>query len=51
MKKDIAITVDNLHISYRGLKKFSIKRSLFKGKKSSVEVFEAVKGISFTIEK
>lgn len=51
MKKDIAITVDNLHISYRGLKKFSIKRSLFKGKKSSVEVFEALKGISFTIEK
>lgn len=51
MKKDVAITVDNLHISYRGLKKFSIKRSLFKGKKSSVEIFEAVKGISFEIEK
>ena len=51
MKKDAAITVKNLHISYRGLKKFSIKRSLFKGGKNSKEVFEAVKGISFEVEK
>ena len=51
MKKEAAITVENLHISYRGLKKFSIKRSLFKGKKNSKEIFEAVKGISFEVEK
>lgn len=51
MKKEAAITVKNLHISYRGLKKFSIKRSLFKGKKNSKEIFEAVKGISFEVEK
>ncbi len=51
MKKEIAITVKNLHISYRGLKKFSIKRSLFKGTKNSKEIFEAVKGISFQVEK
>ncbi|MBP3461104.1 MAG: ABC transporter ATP-binding protein [Bacilli bacterium] len=51
MKKEAAITVKNLHISYRGLKKFSIKRSLFKGGKNSKEVFEAVKGISFEVEK
>lgn len=51
MKKEMAITVKNLHISYRGLKKFSIKRSLFKGKKNSKEIFEAVKGISFEVEK
>ena len=35
MKKEAAITVKDLHISYRGLKKFSIKRSFFKGKKNS----------------
>ncbi len=51
MKKEVAITVKDLHISYRGLKKFSIKRSLFKGKKNSKEIFEAVKGISFEVEK
>lgn len=51
MKKEAAITVKDLHISYRGLKKFSIKRSLFKGKKNSKEIFEAVKGISFEVEK
>lgn len=51
MKKENAITVSNLHISYRGITKFSIKRSLFKGKKNSKEIFEAVKGISFEVEK
>lgn len=51
MKKEAAITVKNLHISYRGLKKFSIKRSFFKGGKNSLEIFEAVKGISFEVER
>ena len=51
MKKEAAITVKDLHIAYRGLKKFSIKRSLLKGKKSNIEIFEAVKGISFEVEK
>ena len=41
-KKEISITVKDLHISYRGLKKFSIKRSFFKGTKNSKEIFEAV---------
>ncbi len=50
-KDDIAITVKNLHISYRGLKKFSIKRSLLKYKKNQIEIFEAVKGISFELER
>ena len=50
MGKEAAITVKNLHISYRGIKKFSIKRSLFK-KKNNKEIFEAVKGISFEVEK
>lgn len=51
MKKEAAITVKDLHISYRGLKKFSIKKSLLKGKKNSKEIFEAVKGITFEVEK
>ena len=51
MKRESAITVKDLKISYRGLKKFSIKRSFFKGGKNTKEVFEAVKGISFEVEK
>ncbi len=48
--KRVAITVDNLHISYRNLKKMSIKKSLFSLKKSEVDIFEAVKGVSFEVE-
>ena len=47
--KDIALTVNNLHISYRGLKKTSIRASWTK-LKSKVEVFEALKGVSFELE-
>jgi len=44
------ITVKDLHICYRGIKNFSIKKTLFKFKKSKTENFEALKGISFDIE-
>ena len=47
--KNIALTVNNLHISYRGLKKTSIRASWTK-LKSKVEVFEALKGVSFELE-
>lgn len=50
-KKEISITVENLHIKYRGLKKFSIKKALFKMKASRFEIFEALKGVSFEVEK
>ncbi len=50
MSKD-AITVKNLHISYRTLKGFSIKKNLLKLKMSKTEIFEAVKGVSFEVEK
>ena len=50
-KKEISISVNNLHICYRGLKKFSIKKSLLKLKTSKREIFEALKGVSFEIEK
>jgi len=48
-KKNIAITVKDLHISYRGLKKTSIRAS-WKGIGNKIEIFEALKGVSFQIE-
>lgn len=47
--KNIAVTVKNLHISYRGLKKTSIRKSWSK-RKNKIEIFEALKGVSFEIE-
>lgn len=49
--KNYAISVENLHISYKTLKAFSIKKSLLKLKKSKIEVFEAVKGVTFNVER
>ena len=51
MGAEYAIEVENLKIQYRCLNKVSIRRSLFKLKKSNVEIFEAVKGISFKVPK
>ena len=48
-KKNITITVKNLHITYRGLKKTSIRASWTK-LKNKIEVFEALKGVSFEVE-
>jgi len=49
-EKKYAITVKDLSIKYRTIKKFSIRKSLFKMKKAKAEYFEAVKGVSFNIE-
>ena len=48
-KKSMAVTVKNLHISYRGLKKTSIRATFFNPKKR-IETFEALKGVSFELE-
>lgn len=48
-KKNIAVTVKDLHISYRGLKKTSIRAS-WKHFGDKVEVYEALKGVSFEVE-
>jgi len=48
-KKNIAVTVKNLHIKYRGLKKTSIRASWGK-LRSKVDVHHALKGVSFEIE-
>lgn len=47
--KKIAVTVEDLHIDYRGLKKTSIRAS-WKNIGNKVEVFHALKGVSFEIE-
>lgn len=47
-EKEVAITVNNLHIYYRGLKKTSIRSSWFK-LKSKVDVYKALKGVSFEL--
>lgn len=50
MSNECAIEVKDVHISYRILNNVSIRSSLFHRKKRD-EVFEAVKGVSFAIEK
>lgn len=47
--KKITVTVKNLHITYRGLKKTSIRAS-WKQMGHRVETFPALKGVSFEIE-
>lgn len=49
--REIAIDVKDLRISYRCLKAFSIRKSLFKLKKSKSEIYEAVRGVSFQVPK
>lgn len=48
---EYAIEVNDLCISYRGLKSYYIKQNLLKGKKERAEVFEAVKHVSFRVKK
>lgn len=48
-KKNIAVTVKDLHITYRGLKKTSIRAS-WKHFGDKVELFHALKGVNFEIE-
>ncbi len=50
MAKEIAIEVKNVSISYRILNNISIRSSLFHNKTRD-EIFDAVKGISFSVEK
>jgi ABC-type polysaccharide/polyol phosphate transport system ATPase subunit len=46
-----AIEVKDLKIRYRSFKKLSIKKSLFKLKKNETEIHEAVRGVTFNVEK
>lgn len=49
MEQKHAIEVNNLVISYRNLKKTSIKKNLLRFQRQTVEDFVAVKGISFYV--
>ena len=49
---EIAISVSNVKIKYRMLKKLSFFKALTGGKKMvKTDYFEAVKGVSFDVEK
>ena len=49
MERENAIDVKDLHISYKCLKSYSIKKSLLRLKKTKAEVYEAVRGVSFSV--
>ena len=48
-EREIVIDVKDLKISYRCLKAYSIKKSLMQFKKSKVQVYEAVRGVTFQV--
>lgn len=49
--RELAIKVDNVTIRYKSLKAFSIKRNFLKIGRNKKEVHEAVKNLSFEVEK
>ena len=49
--KEIAIEVKDVAIHYKILKNFSIQRNLLKRDAEKAEIFEAVRGMSFDVEK
>ncbi len=51
MDKNNTIEVKDVHIRYKTVQAEAIKKSLFSLKKSRVEEHEAVKGVSFSIQK
>lgn len=51
MEREIALEIKDLHISYKCLKSFSIKKSLLHMKKADAKVYEAVRGVSFAVPK
>ena len=48
-KKEVAISIKDLFISYRDIKKFSIRKTLFSREKTTL--YTAVRGVSFDIKK
>ena len=49
--KEIAIEVKDVRIQYKLMKNFSIQRNLLKRNADKPEIFEAVRGVSFDVEK
>ena len=50
-QREVAIRVENLTIRYRSLKSYSIKKNLLHLNRNKKEYFEAVKRVSFEVEK
>lgn len=50
-KMENAIEVKNLYISYKNLKSYSIKKSFLHLKRNKADFFQAVKDVSFSVEK
>ena len=48
-KNEVAISIKDLFISYRDIKKFSIRKTLFSREKTTL--YTAVRGVSFDIKK
>lgn len=48
---ELSIEVKDVHINYKIMTNFSIQRNLLKRDAEKAETFEAVKGVSFTVEK
>ena len=51
MSKEISIEVRDVKIHYKMMNKFSIQKNLLKLDADKAEIFEAVKGVSFNVEK
>lgn len=51
MENEYTIQVKDVHIKYKTVQAESIKKSLFSLRKSRMEEFEAVKGVSFNLKK
>lgn len=51
MGQEMALEVRDLRIRYKCLKSFSIRKSLLQFKKANTKVFEAVRGVSFSVPK
>lgn len=49
--KENAIEIKNLCISYRGLKSYSIKKSLLHFRRNKVDEFQAIRNVSFNVPK
>ena len=47
--KNIAIRIENLHVRYKDLAAYSVKRMLFKGARNENKSFHALKGISLDV--
>lgn len=47
--KNIAIRIENLHVRYKDLAAYSVKRMLFKGARNKNKSFHALKGISLDV--